>query len=296
MSGSKSKKSGRGSAAGGLTYKVPTGSKIPQIYGKDALTPPKTNDTESDWRNRQEALQALSKIRFNFQGTEASLCAKCDPQGVDGKAGKNTRNAVKAFQALAGLSVTGNWGETEDRAMFATLKSISSGLPIPCDPLLSYPSPLACFSLEDGSFGLMPSISSTSKSPSPSSSTDPNPQEPSAPAPAPSGPKYGPDELLVSDADCNFILHQDDGFFDEQRLLMIESALDGMTDGDTATEIHEEMMRRYIPMCLFLGKDQVGQGVKTWWSTNLAHVASSLNSYELLPDMLEEDAYKYGIL
>lgn len=247
MSGSKSKKSSRSDSSNGLTYKKPSGIKIPQLYGPNALTPPQTKDTPADWRKRQEALQALSQIRFNFQGTEASLCSKCDPQGVDGNPGKNTKNAVKAFQALAGISVTGSWGQAEDRAMHTVLKSIGAGLPIPCDPLQSYSSPLACFALEDGSFGLMPSISDAPKPSAPAPApNDSQPQDPTEPPPA--GSEYGPYDLLVADGDCNFILHQDDAFFDEQRNLMIESALDGLTDGQAANEIHEEMMRRYIPM------------------------------------------------
>jgi len=78
-------------------------------------------------------------------------------------------------------------------------------------------------------------------------------------------------------------------------ILKTSKALDGMTDGIAAEEIHEEMMSRYIPMCLFLGKDNVGPGVLNWWNTNLSHVASKLKSYDLLPELLEEDAAKYGL-
>jgi hypothetical protein len=117
----------------------------------------------------------------------------------------------------------------------------------------------------------------------------PDPTEP------PSGSQYGPDELLVTDGDCNYIEHQDDAFFGEQNRVIIQYALDGMTDGIAAEGIHEEMMSRYIPMCLFLGKDNVGPGVLNWWNTNLSHVASKLKSYDLLPELLEEDAAKYGL-
>jgi hypothetical protein len=68
-----------------------------------------------------------------------------------------------------------------------------------------------------------------------------------------------------------------------------------MFDGESAEEIHEEMMSRYIPMCLFLGREKVGQGILTWWNMNLSHVASKLKSYELLPEFLEEQAEEYGI-
>jgi len=298
-SGKKKKKSGSSSSGQrGITYKKPPTTKIPQLYGPTASTPPKTNNSSADWMKRQEALTALSEFKFEYQGREIYVCPKCDPKGIDGKPGKNTKNAVKAFQAIAGITPSGNWGQTEDLAMFKIFKALGEGRLIPCDPLLSYPSPLGCFSQEDGSFGLMPSFESSpapSPSPKPSPSPTPSPEPSPEPSPGPSS-EYGPDELLVADGDCNYILHQDDRFFREQRALMIESALEGLTDGQAADEIHEEMMRRYIPMCLFLGKDNVGQGVRTWWSTNLAHVASGLQAYELLPDTLEEDAIEYGIL
>ena len=298
MSGSKSKRS-KGSSVSdstdGLTYKRPSGGKIPQLYGPGAAQS-SSNDGggtgvgEDVWKNRQQALYDLSQIRFSFQGSEISLCAKCDPQGVDGKPGNDTRNAVKAFQALAGIPVTGDWDQATNIGMTSVISSLVAGVPIPCDPLLSYAAPLGCFALQDGTFGLMPSVVNSGSA----GVSDPAPQDPAEPTPQ--GSQYGPDELLVADGNCDFILHIDDRFFDEQRDLMILSALEDLTDGQAADEIHEEMMRRYIPMCLFLGKDQVGQGVKTWWSTNLAHVASGLRSYELLPEVLEEDAYKYGIL
>ncbi len=304
MSGSKSKGS-KGSSIGdspdGLTYKLPPGGKIPQLYGPGAAQPSSnggggTGVGEDVWKNRQQALYDLSKVRFSFQGSEISLCAKCDPQGVDGKPGNDTRNAVKAFQALAGIPVTGDWDQATNIGMTNVIRSLVAGVPIPCDPLLSYAAPLGCFALQGGTFGLMPSVANSESEKKPPSTSKPAPSTQEDPPPSTGGPKYGSDELLVANGDCSLILHQDDAFFDEQKMLIIESALDGLTDGQAANEIHEEMMRRYIPMCLFLGKDQVGQGVKTWWSTNLAHVASSLKSYELLPEMLEEDAYKYGIL
>ena len=103
LGGSKSKKSRSGTAKPGTAPSIPTDASIPSAYGPDAARPPSTTDSAADWKMRQEALTALSKMSFSFEGREIPLCAKCNPGAIDGKPGQNTRNAVKAFQALAGI-------------------------------------------------------------------------------------------------------------------------------------------------------------------------------------------------
>ena len=279
-----------GQTASGFSYKpLPKGS-IPQVYGG---LPPSGNQSTTTWIQRQEALTALSNIEFlSSSGQSIPLCSKCDPKGVDGKPGKNTLNAVKAFQALAGLDPTGEWKLEEDRAMHKILSAVSQGIPIECDPLVGYPAPFACFTYGDGfALRLQEGATAPAKAPSPSA---PKPK----PAPTPSGEpvEYGPDELLVADAECNYILHQDDKWFTEQNRRVIEYALDGMTDVQAAEEIHESMLADYIPLCLSLGYSGIGPGVKQFWDVNLAHVVGRLKGYELLPETLEEDAIKYGLL
>lgn len=286
------KKSGRTGSAKKAEYSLPKNVALPQIYGPLATTAPRTTNSSLDWIERQKALFAISQIQFSMDGKTVYLCSKCDPKGFDGNPGSDTKKAVKAFQALAGITPTGNWGQQEDAAMWQVIKSFNDGIHIPCDPLVMYPSPLGCFIQAGGGYGLEPSLQDA-PAPKPEPSSDDPGVDPAEPAD--DSPKYGPDELLVTDGDCNYIEHQDDAFFTEQNNLIIMSALDGLTDGIAAEEIHEEMMGRYIPMCLFLGREQVGQGVLTWWNTNLAHVASKLKSYDLLPELLEEDAVKYGL-
>lgn len=275
------------------TYSLPKNVVVPQLYGPLATTAPTTTNSSFDWTERQKALFAISQLEFSIGGGKTVyLCAKCDPQGADGKPGSDTKKAVKAFQALVGITPTGDWGQREDDAMFMVIQSFNDGIHIPCDPLITYPSPLGCFIQAGGGYGLEPSIQDE---PAPESSTPSDEPDPDSPKPTDDSPKYGPDELLVADGDCNYIEHQDDAFFGEQNKLIIMSALDGLTDNIAADEIHEEMMSRYIPMCLFLGREKVGQGVLTWWNMNLAHVASKLKSYDLLPELLEEDAVRYGL-
>jgi len=295
LSGKKSKKSSSSSGGGG---------NLPKIYIPEA-PPPKipqsggSSNSSSAWMARQRALTYLSQIHWGNGQVRINLCSKCDPKGIDGKVGPNTRAAVRAFQALSGLPVTGNWGQSESDFMTKALNSLDRGNFYPCDPLRSAPAPLGCFIQPNGEFGLMPSFDSLEESnhasnSSPNPTAKPEPQDPTEPPGEAS--EFGPDELLVADGDCNYIIHQDDRFFIEQNRLIIQSALEGLTDDQAADDIHEEMMNRYIPMCLFLGKDKVGEGVRTWWNVNLGHVAGKLKSYELMPEMLEEDAYEYGLI
>jgi len=292
----KGKKKSRGTvAAKKPTYSLPKNVVVPQIYGPLATTAPTTTNSSHDWTERQRALFAISQIEFSIGGGKTVyLCAKCDPKGVDGKPGSDTQKAVKAFQALTAITPTGNWGKREDAAMYMVISSFNDGIHIPCDPLATYAAPLGCFMQAGGGYGLEPSIQDDPVATKPKpSSTEPDEVDPSEPAD--DSPEYGPDELLVADRDCNYIEHQDDAFFTEQTKLCIQYGLDGMFDGESAEEIHEEMMSRYIPMCLFLGREKVGQGILTWWNMNLSHVASKLKSYELLPEFLEEQAEEYGI-
>jgi len=296
-SGKKRKKSVSG---GPSSYNLPTNTPIPQVYGGAAAPSPEATESQTEWVDRQKALQAISQIEFfTKDGGSVSLCSKCHPGDADGKPGKNTRAAVKAFQAISGLSVDGEWDANEDRAMHRILTAVANELPISCDPLLGYPSPFACFVHGDG-FALMLVEGTEGTKPAPKAKPSPSPAPAPSPSPSPSPSEeqkeFGPDELLVADAECNYILHQDDKWFTEQRRRMIEYALDGMTDSQAATEIHESMLADYIPLCLSLGRNGVGSGVRQFWDVNLGHVASGLKTYDLLPDLLEEDAIKFGLL
>ncbi len=117
-----------------------------------------------------------------------------------------------------------------------------------------------------------------------------------APPIAPSPRQFGEDELLVADAECNYIIHRDDRWFDEQRRRTLAYAMDGAFDVVSAEEIHNSMLMDHIPLCFTLGRNGVGPGVKEFWDTNLAHVVADLQRYEVLPETIEEDAVKYGLL
>lgn len=108
--------------------------------------------------------------------------------------------------------------------------------------------------------------------------------------------EYGPDNLLITDPECNYILHQDERWFSEQRRRTIAYALDGMIDADAAIEIHESMMADFAPICLSLGREGVGPGLKTFWSVNSGWINSLLMQYDSLPQLLEEDAKAFGLL
>jgi len=272
---------------------------IPKIYGHHVL-PPSTAGTESptDWQQRQEALTALSQVEINLRdGSSIRLCSRCDPRGITGEADANTINAVKAFQALVGLEVTGEWGLTEDKEMHRMLQSIMKGHPIECDPLTVYPEPFACFASDVG-FYLGPVAGIKGEEPIEPVAVKPDIPMPESPSPQGNGetPEWGVDDILVADADCNYMLHVDDEFFHIQQRMIIEYALDGWMDEDAANEIHERLMSHYLPLCLTLGYAGVGDGVKKWWNKNVSHVFMELKGYELVPELLEEDAIKYGLL
>lgn len=291
-SGKKRKKSEAG--AGTFLYSHPKPA-APPVYGGGAI-PEDAPGAQSNWVERQKALQWISEIRFTTQdGGSVPLCGKCHPGAADGKPGKKTRAAIKAFQAIAGLDVDGEWDLREDLAMDKIVAAVMQDLPISCDPLVGYPAPFACFVQDGGDFGLM--LIEGTKGVADESAVSPKPKPP-APAPSPSEAQkeYGPDELLVADAECNYILHQDMKWFDEQKRRAIGYALNGMTDSQAANEIHESMLADYIPLCLSLGRNSVGPGVKQFWDQNLAHVANMLKGYELLPETLEQDAIEMGLL
>ncbi len=111
-----------------------------------------------------------------------------------------------------------------------------------------------------------------------------------------SGETWSPDDVLVADAECNYMRHIADGFFEIQRRRAVEYALEGNMMGGDAVAIHQEMVEEYMPLCASLGRDGVGPGVRTWWDQNVAHVAGILSEYQHVPDSLEEDAEKYGLV
>lgn len=269
----------------GMEYNPP--EELPPSHGGD------TTDSSTTWVQRQEALKLLAQVKLRAQnGNLVPLCAKCDPGKVDGIVGDKTIAAVKAFQALAGLSVTGKWGTAEDSAMRSIFFAIEQGDEIPCNPDATYPAELACIALGDDEFGLQAkSLPNTS----PSNPSTPPSNAPKDPIVEPK-PGYGPDELLVVDAECNYILHQSERWFDEQRNRVIAYALEDMVDAQAANEINDSMLADYIPLCFTLGRLGVGPGVREFWDANVGLIFTQLQAYAAVPDVLEEDAHKYGIL
>ena len=111
-----------------------------------------------------------------------------------------------------------------------------------------------------------------------------------------SGGPFGPDELLVADPQCNYMQHIADEFFEVQRKRAVEYALEGNTMGQDAEAIHQEMVEQYMPLCASLGREGVGPGVRKWWDQNVGHVAGILSGYQHLPESLEQDAQRYGLI
>ena len=119
---------------------------------------------------------------------------------------------------------------------------------------------------------------------------------PIAPGAEPAPRQFGEDELLVADPECSYIIHHDDKWFEEQKRRTLAYAMDGAFDVESAGEIHRSMLSDYIPLCLTLGRNGVGPGVRDFWDKNLAHVVADLQRYEILPETIDEDAAKYGLL
>lgn len=251
---------------------------------------PKAQPNTETWRQRKEALKALSQIMIRAQnGNQIPLCARCDPGPIDGEFNEQTKNAVMAFQTLAGLNVSGEWGPEEDEAMFRILTAIDAGKPIPCDPMGNYGPGLACVASDGNDFGLQ-----AQSLPDPDQPVTPPGQTPSEP----SSPEIPDDTegapLVVADADCNYILQTNDSWYDEQNFRVILSALDGEFDSSAVSEIIDGMFADYLPHCFTLGRDFVGPGVKQFWEANAKMIYDKLQAYKALPDLLEEDASKYG--
>jgi len=110
------------------------------------------------------------------------------------------------------------------------------------------------------------------------------------------GGPFGPDDILVADPQCNTMQYIADAFFDIQRKRAVEYALEGNTMGQDAEAIHQEMVEQYMPLCASLGKEGVGPGVRQWWNQNVGHVAGILSEYQHLPESLEQDAQRYGLI
>lgn len=267
----KARKSVASKGSSAFSYKPIESGSMPESYSGTRST---------TWTDRQKALQLVSQIEFiTRDGGSVRLCSRCDPMIVDGVPGPKTREAIQAFQAISGLPVTGEWSEQEDRAMHRILTSFSQDRPIACDPKISYPNPFFCVLGEDG-YSLVPK-----RGPE----LDPGPTHPSE-------SEYGPDDILVIDPECNYVLHQDNQWFVEQQRRAISYALEGLTDSEAAREIHESMLADYSPLCLSLGKKGVGPGVRQFWDVNVGWIGSLLKVYEAAPDRLEDDAIKFDIL
>ncbi len=237
--------------------------------------------SSSNWKQRQEALVALAGVEFNLRdGRSVKICARCHPGRTDGEMDDATRSAIKSFQAFSGLDVTGEWGVVEDRSMARVLRAIDSDEPIICDPISDYPAPLYCAEISgmDGNF------LHEKKEGGPTVEDMLEPEQ------------WTPHDVLVSDPECNYIIHESAEFVNAQKIMSLEYALDGMDDIESAEEIHERLMAEYLPLCLTLGKDGVGEGMQIWWSHNVILILSDLKTYATLPELLEEDAIKYGLL
>lgn len=287
--------------AGGAVLLLASGKKRPKKK-KASTKKVKVNETPSTpasfttWEQRKEALKALSKVNLRAQdGSLTRLCLECDPVRVDVSAGEGMLAAVKAFQQLAGLEMTGEWGVEEDAAMHRILAAIEADEGIPCNPKLEYPANLECAPIGPEKFILQARPKSAPPGP-PVTPDVSDPSEPSEPSDPSEPSEYTPDDMLVADADCNYILHQSEKWFDEQRNRVIAYALEDMTDADAANEINESMLADYLPLCLTLGRSGVGSGVREFWDANVGLIFTQLQAYASLPDVLEEDAYKYGIL
>lgn len=257
--------------------------------------------SKSTWAQRQQALEFISNHgkMYLADGSYIYLCEGCDPLGVDGIVGPNTRNAVRAFQEFVGLPVTGEWDLPEDAEVQRVLLAIQNGEPITCDPLKAYPDPWICLTHPDiEGFFLQPQMGTSGEIDEPTPT--PAIEEPSGPAPSVGDPgeipEWSPDDILVADADCNFMIHESEEFYHIRKRMIISYALNDMTSGEDANEIHEILMAEYLPLCLTLGYNGVGEGVKQWWDINVGHIATDLKSYETSPEFLEEDAQKYGLL
>ena len=56
------------------------------------------------------------------------------------------------------------------------------------------------------------------------------------------------------------------------------------------------MLADHLPLCLTLGQNGVGDGVRDFWTMNLTNTKNLLQAYEYLPLTLEEDAEAFGLL
>lgn len=115
------------------------------------------------------------------------------------------------------------------------------------------------------------------------------------PSPLPSDKQWTPDDIIVMDADCKYMLHISDDLFKIQTRRAIEYALEGDTTHKDAESINQEMVEEYAPLCASLGRDGVGDGVRQWWDVNTNWIYKVLRGYELLPETLDEDAESYGL-
>jgi len=280
LASGKKKRSGKSAPKAGMGYEPP--KELPSSY--------KESSTSKTWKERQEALKALSQIMIRAEnGNEIPLCARCDPGPITGVADQATKNAVMAFQTLAGLNVSGEWGEEEDEAMFRILSAIQAGKPIPCDPMGNYGPGLACVS-SNGEFGIQ-----AQSLPDPSRPTTPAGQASDDPFVGPTEPDEDePAPIVVADDDCAYILQTNDAWYDEQKFRVIVKALDGEFDSAAVNDILDGMLAEYLPQCHTLGRDGVGPGVRQFWDANGKMIYDKLQAYKFLPDLLEEDASEYG--
>lgn len=245
---------------------------------------PSIDDEQSKqiWKNIQSALKYISELSVQTPTGEHFFCPDCDPGAVDGVPGKNTKSAIAAFQELMDLPITGDWGGDEIEALGIVLASQDAGEWIPCDPDSYFPPEhISCVETPDGSHVIYPSAALDDGSVKDQGVI------------ADSIPDRPP---IAADSSCQYILYQDDSFFDEQNALIIYWATmkrDGFIDHSNsylADMVHLEMMSRYLHTCKMLGKENVGDGVSQWWDTNLASVFNKFKVYELMPSQLDDDA------
>lgn len=224
--------------------------------------------THSTWAQRQAALKLVSEFELALEGGgSVFLCSKCDPKSSSGSPDALTIDAVKAFQAISGIPVSGEWGHVEEQAMRSMLEALGSDpIRIECDPLVAYPAPFGCFVHGDAFYlALADELEAA-----------------------------GQPHLLTVSGSCEHI-EATSGWHDELKAHCISSALLGATDPESARVIVESLLSRHAPECVLLGRENIGSDAAKFWDDNLNKAAATLEDYEYSAELLEKDAKRFGL-